>query len=60
MLIVPALPVLFVVTRISPFPAIFMFSGASILMLPPVPVDVVRAEMKPSLLKFISRLGLLL
>ena len=57
-LMIPPLPVLFVVTRISPFPAMFMFSGASILMFPPVPVDVVRAEMKPSLLKLMSRFGL--
>ena len=58
MLIMPALPVLFVVTRISPFPAMLIFSGAVIEMLPPSPVDLVEAEMKPSLLKLMSRLGL--
>ena len=54
---VPALPVLFVVTRISPCPAIFMFSGAVMEMLPPLPVDLVEAEMKPLLLNLMSSLG---
>ena len=51
---VPALPVLFVVTRISPCPAIFMFSGAMMDILPPSPLDLVEAEMKPLLLKLMS------
>ena len=51
---VPALPVLFVVNRISPCPAIFMFCGAVMEMSPPSPVDLVEAEMKPLLLKLMS------
>ena len=54
---VPALPVLFVVTRISPCPAIFIFSGAVMEMLPPFPVDEVEAEMNPSFLKVMSSFG---
>ena len=34
-----------------------MFSGALILMLPPSPIEVVRADMKPSSVKVILRLG---
>ena len=60
MLIMPALPILFVVTLISPLPEIVIFSGADMSMLPPLPVEEVEAEMKPSLLKLMSRLGVLL
>ena len=34
-----------------------MFSGALILMLPPSPIEVVRADMKPFSVKVILRLG---
>mgnify|MGYP001148671788 CR=1 FL=1 len=43
----PALPVPSVSTVILPFPIMFMVSGANKLMLPPLPLDVVRADMKP-------------
>ena len=45
-------------TEIFPSPVMSMVSGAVINMLPPSPVEVVRAEMKPELLKVISRSGL--
>ncbi len=56
----PAIPALFVSTEILPSPEISIVSGAIILMLPPLPVDVVEAEMKPELLKLMSMSGLLL
>ena len=64
--IMPALPMLFVVTLISPsmmsvvsgLPVMFMVSGALINMLPPLPVELVEAEIKPWLLKLMSRFGL--
>ena len=43
----PALPVPSVSTVILPFPVMFMVSGANKLMWPPLPLDVVRADMKP-------------
>ena len=57
-LIAPALPCSVVSTDILPSPLMLMFSGANMLMLPPLPVEFVEAEMKPSLLKVISRFGL--
>ena len=54
----PALPVPSVSTVILPFPVMFMVFGANKLMLPPLPLDVVRADMKPLLLKLIFRSGL--
>ena len=58
--IIPALPVPDVSVAMNPLPVIFMFSGACMNMLPPLPVDEVEAEMKPSFLKVMSRLGLFL
>ena len=58
--IIPALPVPDVSVAMNPLPVIFMFSGACMNMLPPLPVDEVEAEMKPSFLKMMSRLGLFL
>ena len=43
----PALPLPSVSTVILPFPVMFMVSGANKLMWPPLPLDVVRADMKP-------------
>ena len=60
MLILPASPAPVVSTEIFPSPEISIFSGAVILMLPPLPVEVVRAEMKPWLLKLMSQSGVLL
>ena len=53
----PALPVPSVSTVILPLPWMFMFSGAVISIFPPLPLSVVRAEMKPLLLKLISMSG---
>ena len=60
MLMMPALPAPSVSTVILPSPEIFMFSGANILMLPPSPLAVVRADMKPFSVKVMLRLGLFL
>ena len=57
MLIVPAFPVPVVSTVILPSPAIFMFSGAKRLMLPPSPLASVRADIKPLSVKVILRSG---
>ena len=43
-----------------PSPLMLMLSGADMLMLPPFPVELVEAEMKPWLVKLMSRLGLVL
>jgi len=45
MLIMPASPLPSLSTVIRPSPVIFMFSGANILMSPPFPRDLVRADM---------------
>ena len=45
-------------TEILPSPVMSMVSGAKRDMLPPVPMDVVRAEIKPELLKLMSKSGL--
>ena len=57
MLIVPASPLPVVSTVILPSPVMLMFSGANMLMSPPSPMEVVRADMKPFSLKVILRLG---
>ena len=57
MFISPALPVPSVSTVILPLPWMLMFSGAVILMLPPLPLEVVRAEIKPFSVKVILRSG---
>ena len=54
----PALPVPVVSTEIFPSPVMSMVSGAKRDILPPLPMEVVRAEIKPWLLKLISRSGL--
>ena len=58
MLMMPAFPVPWVSTVICPSPVMFIVSGANKLMLPPLPLDVVRADMKPELLKLMFRSGL--
>ena len=59
-LMAPALPMSVVSTEILPSPLILMLSGANMLMLPPLPVEEVEAEMKPLLVKVMSRFGLVL
>ena len=54
----PASPVPVVSTEILPSPEISIFSGALILIFPPLPLEMVEAEMKPWLLKLMSRSGL--
>ena len=56
----PAWPTSVVSTEIFPSPVICIFSGALISIFPPLPVDVVRAEMKPFSVNSIFRLGLFL
>ena len=60
MLILPASPVPVVSTEILPSPVMSMVSRALILIFPPLPMEVVRAEIKPWLLKLMSKSGLLL
>ena len=60
MLMVPALPEPVVSTVILPSPEMLMFSGANIFILPPSPLAVVRAEMKPFSVKVILRSGSIL
>ena len=57
MLMMPAFPAPSVSTVILPSPEIFISSGANILMLPPSPVERVRADMKPFSVKVIFRFG---
>ena len=59
-LIVPASPAPDVSTEIFPSPVISIVSEALISIFPPLPVDVVLAEIKPWLLKLMSRSGVLL
>ena len=59
-LIVPASPAPFVSTEIFPSPFISIVSEALISIFPPLPIDVVLAEIKPSLLNLMSRSGALL
>ena len=56
-LIVPASPPPDVSTEIFPSPVISIVSEALISIFPPLPVDVVLAEIKPLLLKLMSRSG---
>ena len=60
MLMVPASPLPVVSTEIFPSPEISIFSGARIFMLPPLPMEVLRAETKPFSVNSIFRLGLFL
>ena len=59
-LIVPASPAPVVPTEIFPSPVISIVSEALISIFPPLPVDVVLAEIKPLLVKLMSRSGVLL
>ena len=60
MLIAPAFPLSVVSTEMLPFPWMLIVSGANTLMLPPLPVELVEAEMKPWLVKLMSRFRLVL
>lgn len=53
----PAWPTSVVSTEIFPSPVICIFSGALISIFPPLPVDVVRAEMKPWSMNVILMFG---
>ena len=53
-LMVPASPAPVVSTEIFPSPVISIVFGAMMDILPPLPVDLVEAEMKPLLLKLMS------
>ena len=56
-LMLPACPLPEVSAVIEPNPRISMVSGAVMVMLPPSPILVVRAEMKPFSEKLMLRLG---
>lgn len=54
-LMMPAFPLPSVSTFMMPSPVIFMFSGALMNMLPPLPVEEVEADIKPLAFKVMSR-----